>query len=185
MADPLLTRVPVDEMPEPARAAWEALDALTGQASFVEVFAATPELLAFVMQRFYGEIFFGGRVAERYKQLMRLKLSMIHGCRTCNLQNVPGVRAAGFDDAQIAALDEYRTGPFSDAEKAVLEYAELLSNQNQTRTLDADLHGRLETHFGDDGICELGMVGAVISGLARLAFVLDLVEREDYCSFRP
>ena len=66
------------------------LNGLTGSATFVEVFAQTPQLLEFVMNEFYMKLFFGGEVAQRYKQLARLRLSLLHGCRTCNKQNIPG-----------------------------------------------------------------------------------------------
>ena len=67
--------------------AWDGLNGLTGEPTFIEVFAQAPELLDFVMTRFYGEIFFAGRVEQRYKQLARLRLSQIHGCATCNKQS--------------------------------------------------------------------------------------------------
>ena len=183
MPQTLLDRVPVADMTPDVRSAWTALDELTGEASFVAVFANAPELLQFIMQRFYAEIFFAGRVEQRYKQLMRLKLSLQHGCRTCNKQNVPGARDAGISAAQIDALGDFRNGPFSDADKAVLEYTELLAIDNQHRQMDGDLTMRLKAHFSDAEICELGVVGTVIAGFAKLSFVLDLVEKEDYCRF--
>jgi hypothetical protein len=44
---------------------------------------------------FYTGVFVGGKVVPRYKQLARLKLSMLHGSRTFNKQNIPGALAAG------------------------------------------------------------------------------------------
>ena len=183
MNDSSLHRVAVADMPADLQSVWQRLNELTGEPSFVEVFANAPELLDFVMQKFYADIFFGGRVEQRYKQLMRLKLSLMHGCRTCNKQNVPGAREAGITDAEIAALDNWADGPFSDADKAVLEYAELLAIDNQSRRMDGAHCARLKAHFSDAQICELGVVGAVIAGMAKLSFVLDLVEQEDYCAF--
>ncbi len=184
MSDTLLTRMAPEAMPDELRQIRDTLNELTGEPTFVEVFAAAPELLDFVMRRFYGNIFFGGRVAERYKQLARLRLSQIHGCRTCNKQNVPGAKASGFSDAQIAAMEESPTSElFDDAELAVLDYAEQMALTNHDGKLNADLHERLSRHFSDAEICELGTVMAVIGGMAKLSFVLDLVEREDYCVF--
>ncbi|NJO13184.1 MAG: carboxymuconolactone decarboxylase family protein, partial [Gammaproteobacteria bacterium] len=96
-----LSRVSRQQLPEEFHLAWETLNRLAGDATFVEVFAQAPELLDFVMSRFYMPIFFGGRVENRYKQLARLKLSLAHGCRTCNRQNVPGALEAGITQAQI------------------------------------------------------------------------------------
>jgi alkylhydroperoxidase family enzyme len=180
-----LLRVPREALPERYGQAWETLDRLTGEPSFVEVFAGAPHLLDFVMHDFYAKLFFGGVVDERYKQLARLRLSLVHGCRTCNLQNVPGALAAGFTVAQIDAMEDYERGPFSDAEKAVLRYADQIVLTNMEGDLDPTLHAVLRQHFTDAQICELGTVKAVIAGLAKLAFVLRLVEREPYCAFGP
>ena len=135
------------------------------------------------MSQFYGDIFFAGEVDERYKQLARLRLSQIHGCRTCNKQNVPGAKAAGFSEAQIAAMDAPTADLFSDAERAVLEFAEQMALTNHGGKMDQMLYQRLSSHFSDSDICELGTVMAVIGGMAKLAFAMQLVEREDYCPF--
>jgi len=183
MSGTLLSRIEPDALPDDLKQVWSTLNGLTGEPTFVEVFAQAPELLDFVMRQFYGQIFFGGRVDERYKQLARLRLSQIHGCRTCNKQNVPGAKNSGFSDAQIAAMDKPTADLFDEAELAVLEYAEQMALTNNDGKMDAALHAQLSAHFSDAEICELGTVMAVIGGMAKLSFVLDLVEREDYCVF--
>ena len=49
--------------------------------------------------------------------------------------------------------------------------------------LGPDAYRRLRAHFSEADILELGVAMAVISGLAKLSFVLDLVEKESYCPF--
>ena len=178
-----LTRLPPDEMPDALREVWQTLNELTGEPTFVEVFAQAPAMLDFVMRQFYGDIFFGGQVDERYKQLARLRLSQIHGCRTCNKQNVPGALAAGFCESQLAGMDAPTTDLFSEAELAVIDFAEQVALTNHDGKMDDDLYRRLAAHFDDAQICELGTVMAVIAGMAKLSFVLDLVDKEDYCPF--
>ena len=181
--DTLFTRIDRDHMPAPWRPAWDMLRQLTGDATFVEVFAQAPELLEFVMQQFYTKIFFGGQVEQRYKQLARLRLSIIHGCRTCNKQNVPGALAAGFTPAQIEALQEGRLEGFDVAECAVIEYADQIALSNMEGRMTPSLYTRLRASFSEAQILELGTAMAVVSGMAKLSFVLDLVERESYCPF--
>ena len=178
-----LERIPPAEMPESLQQVWRALYDLTGDATFVEVFAQAPAMLNFVMQQFYGDIFFGGRVDERYKQLARLRLSQIHGCATCNKQNVPGAKRAGFSDEQIAAMESPTAERFSDAELAVLAFAERMALTNHDGKMDEKLYASLSASFSDAEICELGTVMAVIGGMAKLSFVMQLVEREDHCPF--
>lgn len=183
MTDTLFTRTARNDMAPQWQGAWDMLDKLTGDATFVEVFAQAPQLLEFVMQQFYAKVFFGGAVEQRYKQLARLKLSLIHGCRTCNKQNVPGALEAGITQAQIDALIQGSTESFSSAERAVMEYADQIALPNMDGKMTPSLLGKLRAHFSEAQILELGTAMAVISGMAKLSFVLDLVERESYCPF--
>jgi len=185
MANTPFTRTPRDQLPEKFHMAWDTLNRLTEEPTFVEVFASNPEMLDFVMNQFYMGVFFGGKVDQRYKQLARLKLSLLHGCRTCNKQNVPGALAAGISQPQVDAMDDFETGPFTDAEKAVIAYAAEVALTNAQGHVTPELYARLRRHFSEADILELGVAMAVISGMAKLSFVLDLVEREPYCPFAP
>jgi alkylhydroperoxidase family enzyme len=177
------TRTGRSELPPQWHLAWDTLHGLTGDATFVEVFAQAPEMLDFVMNKFYMPVFFGGKVDQRYKQLARLRLSLLHGCRTCNLQNVPGARAAGFTDAQVEALAKDDVAPFTAAERAVIRYANQVALTNMDGDLSPELFAELRAHFSEPEILELGTAMAVISGMAKLSFVLKLVEKETYCPF--
>lgn len=185
--DTLFTRTPRDDLPERFRPAWDMLDRLTGEPTFIEVFAAAPELVDFVMNEFYMKVFFGGRVGQRYKQLARLRLSVVHGCRTCNRQNVPGALDSGFLQEQIDAMISGRLdeGRFTDAERAVLAYADQMVLTNMSGDMSPELFAKLRRHFSEPEILELGVVMAVISGMAKLSFLLRLVEKEDSCPFVP
>ncbi len=183
MTDTLFTRTGRAHLAPQWQPAWDTLNKLTGDATFVEVFAQAPEMLSFVMQQFYAGVFFGGRVAQRYKQLARLQLSLIHGCRTCNKQNVPGALEAGFTSAQIDALRDGRVDAFSAADQAVIEYAQQIALSNLDGRMTPPLFAKLRAHFSEAEILELGTAMAVICGMAKLSFVLDVVERESYCPF--
>lgn len=183
LPQPLLDRVHPNEMEPDARAAWDALTELSGSAVFVEVFAKAPELLEFAMVDFYQKIFFGGRVAEKYKQLARLRLSMNHGCRTCNLQNVPSVASFGYSDEQIKAMWRGDYSGFEEDEQAVMELADQLALNNAHGALSAELHARLRRHFSNEEILELGLCLTTIVGLVKLSFAYGLVEKESYCEY--
>jgi alkylhydroperoxidase family enzyme len=183
MTHTLFSRTPRERLDPRWHPAWDALHDLTGDATFVEVFAQAPDMLEFVMQRFYGPVFFGGKMEQRYKQLARLKLSLLHGCRTCNRQNVPGALGVGFTQAQLDALSADDDGPFTDAERAVIRYAAAVALTNPVGAMTADLHRRLRAQFTEEQILELGTAMAVIAGMAKLSFVLGLVEKEAYCPF--
>ena len=183
MADTLFSRTPRDQLPAQYHLAWDTMNRLTEEPTFVEVFASNPQMLDFVMGDFYARVFFGGNVAQRYKQLARLKLSLLHGCRTCNRQNVPGALEAGVTQAQIDAMEDYENGPFTAAEKAVIAYADEVALTNMDGRMTRELYNRLRSHFSEADILELGVAMAVVSGMAKLSFVLNLVEKEAYCPF--
>jgi alkylhydroperoxidase family enzyme len=183
MADTLLPRLAREEMSEDAAAARDALYELSGDATFVEVFARAPELLNFAMVDFYQKLFFEGRVAEKYKQLARLRLSMSHGCRTCNSQNVPSVSAFGYSDEQIAAMWVQDYSGFPEDEQVAMELADEIALDNRAGELTPGLYERLQRHFSIEDILELSMCMGVIVGLVKLSFTLGLVDKEEYCEF--
>ncbi len=184
MADTPLNRIPRDQLNPKWQAAWDMLNGLTGEPTFIEAMANAPELLEFAMVEFYQKIFFEGRVEQKYKQLLRLRLSLAHGCRSCNLQNRAGMHELGYTSDQMGAIERERSG-FSDAERAVLDFADEMVLTNHGGRLERSLYERVHRHFDDAQICELAVVAGFIGGMAKMAFVLDLVEREETCPFVP
>jgi alkylhydroperoxidase family enzyme len=183
MSHTLMTRTPRADLAPQWQPAWDMLNGLTGSATFVEVFAQAPKLLEFVMGDFYQKVFFGGQVDQRYKQLARLRLSLLHGCQTCNRQNIPGALGAGFTQSQVEALAREDFAPFSAAERAVIDYASQVALTNMDGEMSPELLQALRAHFSEADILELGVAMAVVSGMAKLSFVLNLVDKEGYCPF--
>ena len=182
MPQPQLPRLAPDEMPEHIRQGWEQSMALRGDATWFEVMAHAPELYDWYGE-FYAKLFNGGRVERVIKELARLRLSTTHGCRFCNQGNRPDALAAGVKQEQIDRLDEYESGPFSERERAALALADQMVLTNPSGSLDEALHERLKRHFSPAEIMELGMVMAVLTGMAKMLFTFDLVEKEESCPF--
>ncbi|MEM8547132.1 MAG: carboxymuconolactone decarboxylase family protein [Pseudomonadota bacterium] len=179
-----LERIGRQSMPEEFALAWDTLNGLTGEPAFVEAFATAPHVLRFVMGDFYQKLFFEGQVDARYKQIARLRLSALHGCMTCNKQNTVGAAEAGLNQQEIdAIMGDYEKSSLNPADKAVLRYADEVALTNPGGRLSSEHIAELQAHFGSAEICELGTVMAVISGMAKLSFVMDLVEKEPYCEF--
>ncbi|RME66832.1 MAG: carboxymuconolactone decarboxylase family protein [Alphaproteobacteria bacterium] len=185
MPQPLLKRHDPETMPPALRDAWQASMALRGDATLFAVFANHPALYDWYANGFYGTVFAGGRVPRRFKELLRIKLSTLHGCRFCNQGNRRDALAAGLTAAQIDALGDFEAGPFDDADKAVLRLADILALTTMTGTLTPDLYKALKAHFDDGQILELGLVGGVLAGMAKFLFAFDLVEKEETCPFTP
>jgi alkylhydroperoxidase family enzyme len=82
-------------------------------------------------------------------------------------------------------MDDFEHGPFTDAEKAVIAYADEVALTNAEGRMTPELFKRLRAHFSEADILEVGVTMAIISGMAKLSFVLDVVEKESYCPFAP
>jgi alkylhydroperoxidase family enzyme len=80
-------------------------------------------------------------------------------------------------------LVEGNSEPFSAAERAVIEFAQQIALPNMDGRMTPALFANLRAHFSEAQILELGTAMAVVSGMAKLSFVLDIVERESYCPF--
>ena len=183
MPDPLLKRIGRDELPAPLQRAHDRSMALRGDATFFEVFGNNPELFAWYTGSFYGEVFRGGRVERRIKELVRLRLSIAHGCRFCNQGNRVDALEAGITGKELEQLHAYDTGHFSEKEKAALRLADMMKLTNAEGVLTTEIYDSLADHFDDAEILELGMVLGVLCGMARFMFAYDLVEKEANCPF--
>ena len=184
MPDTPLNRVSPETMPSDLREAWSQSMDLRGDATFFEAFGNHPELFRWYVNEFYGRVFSGGLVERRYKELLRLKLSTLHGCRFCNQGNRADARAAGFSEAEIDAIDDPSSSVFQGADQAVLALGARLSMIDTGGRIDDASFAMLSEYFDDAQIIELGMVGAVLSGMAKFLFVFDLVEKEEDCPFQ-
>jgi alkylhydroperoxidase family enzyme len=141
------------------------------------VFAAAPELLETYLTRFYypwhsnAEDAEGvARLSPRLKELVRLRIATLNGCRTCQAarlaaDTVPEADATGIDGYADAAV-------YSRAEKAAVGFAERLAvDHHGVETADI---ARLREHFDDGQILELMMMAGQYIGFGRLLAVLQL-----------
>lgn len=171
-----------DDLPPPMQAAHDRALQLRGDATFIGVMGHAPELFDWYGE-FYRRVFYGGRVPVRIKELVRLRLSTVHGCAFCNRGNRLDAAAAGLDDAQLRAIGDETAACWSPPERAALRLAGAMALTAPQGHMDAALYADLRAHFDDAQIVELGMTMAVLTGMAKFLFAYDLVEKEDYCEF--
>ena len=183
MPNPVLPRREREQMPAVLQAMWDRSIETSGDATFVAIGANNPDLLEWYIEGFYDRVFYDGCVPTRIMELLRLRLSNIHGCRYCNKGNTQTALEAGVTQQQIDSLFEYEEGPFSDADKAALRLADQIVLTNDDGQLTAELYGQLRSHFSDAQIFQMGMVMGMLAGVAKFLFVYDLVEREPTCPF--
>jgi len=98
-------------------------------------------------------------LAPALRALVTVRVSQINGCPFCVDINTATALKRGIADEKLHSLADYATSDlYSDREKAVLAYAEAVTDSNQQAT---DEHFEaLRCHFDDDAIIELtGLIG--------------------------
>jgi AhpD family alkylhydroperoxidase len=182
MPDPLLSRLAPEALPEDFQRMREASIDVAGDGVRLEVFGQHPAIYRFYQATFYGTIFEGRDgdmvVDRKWKELIRLKLSLTNGCFVCNAHNVPGALAAGYSQAQIDAIGDSESPLFSAQEQAVLQLGELFTIRETDPLLTPALYAKLAAYFSDAEILELGFVATILSGWTKLIFAFDLITRE-------
>lgn len=181
MPNPFLRRIPPAEMSPELAADHAREQALRDDATFLEVGANAPELMHWYKQSFYREVFYGGRVDARTKELLRYRLSMTHGCAFCNKGNSKAALRAGVTERQLVRIMDETDPVFDASDRAVLKLASRMAMTDLHGALDRTLYDALAAHFDDGQIFELGMVAGILTGMAKFIFAFDLVEREAHC----
>jgi AhpD family alkylhydroperoxidase len=181
--EPLLRKIPRVELPPDMQAVWDNAAQVTGDATFIEVSGNDPDSLRWYNESVYEERFYGSRLPRRILELARLRLANLHGCAFCNKGDRAQALAAGLTEAELDALPDYETGPFSEPERAILALADAMALTNANGRLTPPLYARLHPHFSDGELYELGMIMAILCGMAKFLFVFDLVEKEPSCPF--
>jgi AhpD family alkylhydroperoxidase len=181
--DTPFNRVPREDLPPHMQAVWDGSLETHGDTTFVEVAGNNPTMYNWYMDDFYKKVFYSGRIDRQIVELVRLRLANVHGCAFCNRSDTIAALKAGVSQTQIDALDSYEDGPFTEAEKSVLALADVMVLTNPKGAVSGDLYKRCRAHFSDGELYELGIIMAVLCGMAKFIFAYDLVEKEDYCPF--
>ena len=180
---PSINKVPRDDLPQHMQVGWDQANELTGDATFIEVSGNNQEVYDWYFKDFYKKLFYSGRLETSLVELVRLRLANVHGCAFCNKGDTAHALKSGISQEQVDSLGDYLLGPFTNREKAALKLADEMVLNNQRGDLNLELYKELKKDFTDGEIYELGMIMAVLVGVAKFTFVFDLVEKEDYCQF--
>lgn len=184
MPKPTLQKIDPELLPDDLRAAHARSIKLRGDATFFEVFGNHPDLYRWYTNSFYGDVFHGGKVDRRTKELVRLRLSTTHGCRFCNQGNRVDAREAGLTESDIDSIADYENSDLEERDKLALRLADQMVLTNPNGELTEALYSSLRHYFDDAQILELGLILGVLSGIAKFIFAFDLVEKEDNCPIR-
>jgi AhpD family alkylhydroperoxidase len=111
----------------------------------------------------------GGTTSRRLRELVILRTAQLEGSSYELAQHMPMARAAGIEEAEIAALEHWRDSRFFDArERAALEHAESVAGN-----APAD-NATLDRLFTPGEIVELTVTASFYLMTARVLRALDI-----------
>jgi alkylhydroperoxidase family enzyme len=97
-------------------------------------------------------------------------------------QHLPMARKSGVREAQIAALDKWRTShEFDEQEKAALELGEAVT----TGHVSDELHARVSPHFDHHDYVELAEVAGFYAMVGRMLDAMAVPLDEDVRNYQP
>jgi len=137
--------------------------------NLVKSLAHRPELLI-TFANFQRELFTGGALPPKTKQLVALRVAALDACAYLLAQHRAAARRAGLSDAQVAALESARpaeSGLFDEQEKTVLAFVEKILRQPGSVS-DTDVE-RLRKWFGEAHLAELVLLAGAVNLLGRFA----------------
>ena len=97
-------------------------------------------------------------------------------------QHLPMARKSGVREAQIQALDQWRTSrEFDQREKAALELAEAVTHGR----VSEEVHARAARHFDHHDYVELAAVAAFYAMVGRMLDAMGVALDEDVRNYQP
>ena len=185
MPNPLLRRVPREEMNDFLKARYDRSMKIYDDATPVEVGANAPEVFTWYYEQFYQKIFYKGRVDVVSMELMRNRLAHEHGCVYCQMGDAIAAYEVGISEEQLKNIMHDDHPCFSPKERAVLKFSKQMALYNNDGELTPELYGELRAHFDDGQLYNMGVAAAVLTGMAKMIFVFDTVEKDSACAVIP
>jgi uncharacterized peroxidase-related enzyme len=163
----LMTR---DAAPPVARRIFDSIEKGGGTVSnLLRMLAHKPDVLR-AYNQLSGAVWAEGALSARIKELAYLRVSILNGCEYWTRSHTASGKRRGLTDDQIAALKEpggrRREDLFTDEERAVLRYTELLTTRSgNVDQGDLDDLGR---HLSEEQIIELALTIATANWTNRV-----------------
>lgn len=161
-------RIPMLERDQVTPEVAQIYDALLKQRGVVPNMiktAANIPALAQGIVAFLKPIVGDGALAGWYKELIAVRVCLLHEFEYGIKAHSISARQKGANDAQVSAVTDFEHGPFSDAEKLGFRYADRL--HRSPREIDDAFYGQLKSVYNNLQIIELTAVAAAFEFFPR------------------
>lgn len=166
---PLDARVPLlerDQVPAEIAPIYDQLYAARGVVpNMFKALANAPALvegITALLKPLMGE----GALEGWYKELVATHVASLNGCAYCVSAHRFLAGRRGATPEQVASLDGFEAGPFTEKQKAGFRYAGLLHISGQA--VDDAAFAAVRAHFGPRELVELTAVAAAFEMFARI-----------------
>jgi AhpD family alkylhydroperoxidase len=135
-------------------------------------FAGNAELLERYLEFYYPFHSTAGELDSRLKELVRLRIATLNGCKTCKAARLDREHVS---EAEAAlGVDHPDDGDFSPRERAALRLAETMAVDHFA--IDDAMLRDLRRHFSPSELLELMMMTGQYIGFGRVLAILQLEE---------
>lgn len=135
-------------------------------------FAAHPELLETYLKFYYPFHSTSGVIEPRLKELVRLRIATLNGCKTCKAARL--ARDVVKEKEAAIDVDQLDQANFSLRERAAIRLAEAMALDHHA--IGDDAIRELRKHFSEAELLELMMMAGQYIGFGRMLAVLQLEE---------
>jgi uncharacterized peroxidase-related enzyme len=113
-----------------------------------------------------------GALAGWYKELIATQVAALNRCEYCVSAHRRLAELRGATPEQLASLEDFESGPFTEKEKAGFRYAGLLHGSGNA--IDDAAYAALSAHFSFQEIVELTAVAAAFEFFPRINSALQI-----------
>ncbi len=151
---------------------------LTGDAFFLKVFGNNLEASRVYYQEFYEKIFYGGVSDIRLKELIRLRLAGISGCKYCISVDENSAIKNGISELDIQNVKNNNLENFINIEKNLLQLTNHISLKEANERAEKSLIQGILEEISMEEYIELLFVIAILTGMGNMLGSVDLVETD-------
>jgi AhpD family alkylhydroperoxidase len=166
--------LPVDQW-DPELRAMVQEEAMTPQDKLTSGIMAHAPHMRKAMGLFLGAAFESLLLPRRLIELVRLRLSFHNQCRSCMAMRYQSALDDGLTEGMVCSLEKPMEAPdLTERERVALEFTDIFALNHFA--INEETYAKLQKHFTNAEIVELGMFVGFYLGTGRFASTLDMVD---------
>ena len=149
---------------------------LTGDAFFLKVFGSNSKVAEVYYEEFYKKIFYKGTVDIKTKEIIRLRLAGISGCKYCISVDEHSAMQNGVSEEDILNAKSNKIDEFDDNLKNILKLVNHISLSKASERAEKEIIEKALNDYSQEQFVEILFVTAILAGMGNMLGSADLVE---------